>query len=107
MPHQAARQRYVDRLDDEEGRDVFDLAVRIPLRECDIGDDRVVRIHRIELAERAASDGLVGNVLPLPWWENHRTHDPVGDDARDARLRTVPKRRTPPPGRRRVVHETL
>ena len=43
MPHQVARLRHVDRLDQEERRDVLDLAARISWRELDVCDDAVVR----------------------------------------------------------------
>ena len=39
VPHQAAALRHVDRLDQEERRDVLDLAARVPRRELDVGDD--------------------------------------------------------------------
>ena len=58
VPQEAARLRHVDRLGDDERRDVADLAVRV-LAELDVLDDLVARIVGIELAEGAAGDLLV------------------------------------------------
>ena len=56
----AARLRHVDRLDERERRDVFDLAPRIAWRKLDVGDDRVLRIVGIELAVNLSGDLLEG-----------------------------------------------
>jgi hypothetical protein len=58
VPHQAAAAGIVDRLGDDEGRDVAHLAVGV-LDQINILDQRVERIGGIELTERATRDLLV------------------------------------------------
>ncbi len=54
----AARLRHVDRLDQRERRNVFHLAARVARRELDIGDERILRICRVELAVGLAAQLL-------------------------------------------------
>ena len=49
----------VHRLQDEDIHRIFDLAVRIARRELDVGDNRIVRIGRINLTVRLATQLFV------------------------------------------------
>jgi len=51
--------RHVDRFDQEECRHVFNLAVRVPRNKLNVCDDGIVRIFRIEFAERAAGKRFI------------------------------------------------
>ena len=65
--------REIDGLGQREGRDVLDFAARVPRRQAEILDDRVVRILRIDLAvdpsanqlERARRTGRLSRVHRL------------------------------------------
>jgi hypothetical protein len=80
------RQRHVDRLDEKERRRVFDLAVGVPRRQRDVRDDRVVRIARVELAERPAGDRLVLARGAERCAGKCRRRDRVDNDLRDPRV---------------------
>ena len=102
VPHQAARFRHVDRLGDDESRDVAYLAVRV-FAERDILNDFVERIARIELAECAAGDLLVLTCVAVrgargAFAESRRdffVNDDFGD-ARSATARNKPESPLPP-----------
>jgi len=49
----------VDRLEDEDVGRVLDLAVAVPRREFDVGDEGISRIRGVELAEGGAAELLV------------------------------------------------
>ena len=55
-----ARLRHIDGLHQHEGAGVLDEAFGIAGRERDVGDDRIVRVLRIQLAGEMAAQGFVG-----------------------------------------------
>ncbi len=90
VPHQAARVGHVHRLADAKARDVLDVATRIAWRETEVGDFLVVAIARIQFAEGAAGQFLVG--LGGVGGVGQRGGR-VDDDARHARLRERARQR--------------
>ena len=89
MPQESAGHREVDRLGDRERGLVAHFAVGV-LAELDVGDDGVVVVVGIELAERPAAQRLIRDSAARDGGRR------VDDDARDPRLDRCRRRDTRP-----------